>query len=87
MSWSITEEKRKEKRNLKTPFIRLVIPRRKNVFSGHISFVAEKSESRDLVLSPSRSNLGLSMYFSDQSKALGEIYNLGMVWAWFRGKT
>ena len=34
MSWSITEEKRKEKRNLKTPFLRSVIPRSQHVFSG-----------------------------------------------------
>ena len=36
-------------------------------------------ESCDLVFSPSRSNLGLLRYFWYQSKALGEIYNLGMV--------
>ena len=39
----------------------------------------QKHKKCDLVFSPSRSNLGLLKIFLDQSKALGEIYNLSMV--------
>ena len=50
MSWSITEEKRKEKRIFTAPFLRSVIPRRKNVFLEGIRLDSAVGESRDLVL-------------------------------------
>ena len=56
----------------------VILRSKRGVFLG-IYHVSLKNESRDLVLSPSRSNLGLLNYFLDQSKALGEIYNLSVV--------
>ena len=53
----ITEEERKEKRFFKTHVIRLVISRRKDLFLEGIRLVSAFGESRDLVLTPSRSDL------------------------------
>ena len=60
-------------------FFRSVTPRSQNVFLGGLRLVSGLSESRELVFSPSRSNLGLV-----SSRLAGfvrnrEIYNLGMV--------
>ena len=46
MSWSITKEKRKEKRVFEFPFFRLVIPRRKNVLFWKVyAWSLEKMQS------------------------------------------
>ena len=66
MSWSITKEKRKEKRFFKTPFLRSVIlPPGKTCFLDGVRLVRAFGESRDLVLTPSRSDLVVqSCFFS-----------------------
>ena len=79
MSWSITEEKGKEKRIFKTPFLRSVIPRRKNVFLEGIRLVSAFGESRDLVLSPSRSDLVVQSSRFAVLVQNREILNLSMV--------
>ena len=79
MSWSVTEEKRKEKRIKKTPFLRSVIPRGKNVFLEGIGLVSGFGESRDLVLSPSRSDLVVQSSRFDELVGNREVYNLSMV--------
>ena len=79
--WSITEEKRKEKIILKTPFLQSVIPRRKTCFLGGIRLVSACGESSDLVLTPSRSDLVVqcSRFFS------GILVVRSTIWALFQG--
>ena len=79
MSGSTTEEKRKETKQIKTLFLRSVIPRSQIVTLEGIRLVRASGESRDLVFPPSRSNVGLV-----SSRLAGfvrnrQIYNLGMV--------
>ena len=69
----------KKQGNFEFPFFRSMTPRSQNVFFEGIRMVRAFGESRDLVFSPSRSNLGLV-----SSRLAGfvrnrEIYNLGMV--------
>ena len=71
--------KRKEKGKFEFPFFRSVIPEVKTCFLEGLRLVGGFGESRDLVFSPSRSNLGLV-----SSRLAGfvqnrEFYNLGIV--------
>ena len=65
MSWSITEGKRKEKIFFKNSFPPVGDSQKsKRVFLGGIRLVRGFGESRDLLLSPSRSDLVVqSCYF------------------------
>ena len=80
MSWSITEEKRGEKNIFANSFYPAGDSQKeKRAFLKGIRLVSAFSESRDLVLTPSRSDLVVqsSRFFGRNPRR--EIYNLGMV--------